>query len=98
MSEELIRFVYTAFLALNLPSLCDTDDFYFLAPFFFFLRFYLFNFREGEGREKERERSINAWLLLMLPLPGAWPTTQVCALTWNRTWPTIWFAGQHSTH
>ena len=51
----------------------------------FFLRFYLFIFREGGGREKERERNINVWLPLVHPLLGTWPTTQACALTGNWT-------------
>ena len=35
--------------------------------------------------EKERERNINVWLPLKQPLMGAWPATQACALTENRT-------------
>ena len=34
---------------------------------------------------KERERNINVQLPLMRPLLGAWPATQTCALTGNRT-------------
>ena len=37
------------------------------------------------GREGEREGNINVWLPLELPLLGAWPATQVCALTRNQT-------------
>ena len=56
-----------------------------------FLNFFLKNYfiylllERGEGREKEKERSINVWLSLLCPLLGAWPTTQACALTRNRT-------------
>ena len=50
----------------------------------FFLRFYLFIFRE-KGREAERERNSNVWLpLTWLPL-GTWPATQAHAPTGNRT-------------
>ena len=52
--------------------------------FFFFLRLYLFIFRE-EGREEERKRNSNVWLLLATPLLGTWPATQACALTGNQT-------------
>ena len=51
---------------------------------FIFLRFCLFLDR-GEGREGERERNINVRYPLMCPLLGAWPITQACALTGNRT-------------
>ena len=45
----------------------------------------------GEEREKERERNINVWLPLVCPLLGAWPATQACALTGNRTSnPLVW--------
>ena len=50
----------------------------------FFIRFYLFIFREGKGGKK-RERNINVWLPLERPLLGTWPTTQTCALTGNPT-------------
>ena len=53
-------------------------------PTFFFLRFYLFIFRE-RGREGERERNISVWLPLMWPPLGTWPATQACAPTGNRT-------------
>ena len=46
---------------------------------FFFLRFYLFIFRE-RGREGERETSMCG-----CPLLGNWPTTQTCAPTRNQT-------------
>ena len=46
----------------------------------FFLRFYLFIFRE-----KEKERNIHVWLPLVCPLLETWPTIQVCALTRNGT-------------
>ena len=49
---------------------------------FFFLRLYLFIFRE-RGREAERERNIDVWLPLLHPVLGTWPTTQACALTGN---------------
>ena len=52
--------------------------------FYYFLRFYLFIFRERR-REGERERNINVWLPLVRPLQGAWPATQTCALTENGT-------------
>ena len=48
----------------------------------FFLRFYLFMFRE-RGREGEREG--NVWLALLRPPLGNWSTTQACALTGNST-------------
>ena len=45
----------------------------------FLLRFSLFVFLErGQGKEKERARNNNVWL-------GAWPETQACPLTGNRT-------------
>ena len=48
-----------------------------------FLRFYLFNFREG-GTEGEIEGEEHQWWLpLVRPLLGNWPTTQACALTGN---------------
>ena len=50
----------------------------------FFLRFYLFIFREGKGGRK-RERNINVWLPLARPLLGTWLATQACALTGNPT-------------
>ena len=31
------------------------------------------------------ERNINVWLPLARPLLGAWPATQACALSGNRT-------------
>ena len=49
----------------------------------FFLRFYLFVFRE-RGREGERERNINVWLPLTRPLLGPQPAFQPCALTGNQ--------------
>ena len=53
-----------------------------LSGWFFFLRFYLFIFRE-RGREGERERNIDVWLPLTHPLVETWPATQACALTGN---------------
>ena len=50
----------------------------------FFLTLFIY-FKAGEGREKERERNINAWLPLLHPLLGTWPTTQARALTGNQT-------------
>ena len=35
--------------------------------------------------EKEMKRNINVWLPLTHPLLGTWLTTQICALTGNRT-------------
>ena len=54
---------------------------------FFFLRFYLFIFRErGRGvKGKERERNIDVWLPLVRPLLGTWAATQARSLTGNRT-------------
>ena len=49
-----------------------------------FLKDFIYLFLEKE-REGERERNINVWLPLMFPLLGAWPATQACALTGNRT-------------
>ena len=52
--------------------------------FWFCFSFYLF-LERWKGREKERERNIHVWLPLVRPLLGAWPATQACALTGNRT-------------
>ena len=49
----------------------------------YFLRFYLFIFRE-RGRKGERERNINVWLPLKHPLLGTWPATWASALTGNQ--------------
>ena len=51
---------------------------------FYFLRFYLFIFREW-GMKEEEERNINVWLPLACPLLGTWLATQACALTGNWT-------------
>ena len=52
----------------------------------FFLRLYLFIFRQwGRVGERERERNINVWLLLTRPQVEIWPTTQACAPTGNQT-------------
>ena len=51
----------------------------------YFLKVYLFIFREGGGREKERERNVNVWLPLECPQLGTWLATQACALTGNQT-------------
>ena len=51
---------------------------------FIYLFIYLF-LERAEGREKERERNTNVCLPLTCPLLGAWPATQACALTGNRT-------------
>ena len=67
---------------LLLIQLMDTQT---ACSFDFFFKIYLFIFRQREGREKERERNINVWLPLPHPLLGAWPATQACALTGNRT-------------
>ena len=40
---------------------------------------------EKNKDKKERERNINVWLPLAHPQLGAWPATQACALTGNRT-------------
>ena len=54
--------------------------------FFIFFKDFIYLFLDrGEGWEKERERNINVWLPLTHPLLGAWPATQVCALTGNQT-------------
>ena len=54
---------------------------------FFFLRFYLFIFREGkEGRKGEKHQCVVA---SHMPPPlrlGTWPATQAYALTGNQTW------------
>ena len=61
-----------------------------MAPmtFIFFLRFYLFIFRE-RAREREREgdkhRCVRDQLLLACVQLGTWTTTQACALTGNQT-------------
>ena len=54
-------------------------------PVHFFKDFIYLFLDRGEGREKERKRSIRVWLPLPYPPPGAWPTTQACALTGNPT-------------
>ena len=46
----------------------------------FFLRFYLFIFREGGGRER-----ISISCLLYVPHLGTKPTTQACTLIKNQT-------------
>ena len=55
---------------------------------FCFLRFYLFLEREG-GKKRGRKTSMYKRYINRLPLAlpqlGAWPTTQACALTRNRT-------------
>ena len=43
------------------------------------------------------KRYINQ-LPLTCPQLGAWPATQICALTRNWTGDLFWFAGQHSIH
>ena len=50
----------------------------------FFLRFYLFIFRE-RGREEERGGEKHHWLPLASSQMGTWPKTQACALTENQT-------------
>ena len=45
---------------------------------FFFLRFYLFVFREKGGEEKEREKNIDR-LSVSRPQLRTWPATQACA-------------------
>ena len=64
------------------PSPCVLPVFLF--SFLFFLRFYLFNFRQ-RGRVRERGRNINVWLPLSHPLLGlgTWTATQGCALHWE---------------
>ena len=59
--------------------------------FLFFLRFYLYCFRE-RGREGEREREKHQCVreasigcLLHAPQVGTWPATQACALIGNWT-------------
>ena len=54
--------------------------------FFFFLRFYLFIFRQ-KGREGEIEGEKHQCVVVFHtpPPPGTWPTTQACAPTGNRT-------------
>ena len=56
-----------------------------LQSFFFFLRFYLFIFREEKaGRQSGRETSM-CGCFLCAPQLGTWPATQACALTENWT-------------
>ena len=52
---------------------------------FFFRILFILCLDRREGREKDRERNINVWLPLAHSLLRAWPTTQACALTGNRT-------------
>ena len=51
----------------------------------FFLRFYLFIFREGDGWENERERNVNVrninCCISYMPQLGTQPAAQACALT-----------------
>ena len=53
--------------------------------YFFKILFIYFQTKGKREREKGKERNINVRLLLTLPPPGAWPTTQACALTENGT-------------
>ena len=65
----------------------------------FFLRFYLFIFRQ-RGREGEREGEKHQCMVAShTPLRGTWPTTQACALTGNQTseWPFDLQASTQST-
>ena len=89
-------FPLSTFLQLhNIPPPCFMFFLAFIKSFshhfiFKILFHYLFLDRGEGGRkrgrgEKERERNINVWLPLAHPLLGSWPTTQVCALTGNRT-------------
>ena len=53
--------------------------------FFFFLRLYLFIFRE-RGREGEREGEKHQCVVAShAPLLGTWSATQTCVLTGNQT-------------
>ena len=52
---------------------------------FFFLRFYLFIFREGKGGTKRGRETSVCGCRLPHPLLGTWPATQACALTGNQT-------------
>ena len=64
----------------------------------FFLRFYLFIFREGKGeRNRGRETLICRCLSGAPYLLGIWPTTQACALTGNHWRPFGSKAGAQST-
>ena len=77
-------------------SSCFSSPFKYPTPpqemqIFFFLRFYLFTFRE-RGREGERKgekhqymRDTSITLPLTCPQLGTCLTTQACALTGNRT-------------
>ena len=49
----------------------------------YFLRFYLFIFREGKGEKKRGKKNIGVWLPLKHPLLETWPAAQACALTGN---------------
>ena len=55
---------------------------------FFFVRFYLFIFKE-RGRAGDMERNINVWLPLACPQLGTWPSTQACAVTGNWTYNSL---------
>ena len=50
---------------------------------FFFLRFYLFVFREGKGKKKRRGETSMCSCLMHAPLLGTWPTIKACALDWE---------------
>ena len=77
----MVAFEYQNFLVLMKSSLSVLSFVTHLRRLtLFFLRFYLFIFRERR-REGERERNINVWYSLVCPLLGTWPATQACALT-----------------
>ena len=52
----------------------------------FFLRFYLFIYREREGREKEQEGNINVWLPLTHPPMGVLACNPGMCPDWESNW------------
>ena len=70
---------------------------------FFFLRFYLFTFRE-KGRNREREKIINVWeinwsVASLSHVPNGGPGPQLKHVPWlGIKRATFWFAGWHSIH
>ena len=65
--------------------------------FFFFLRFYLFIFREGKGRRKRGRETSTCGYLLSASNQG--PGLQPRLVPWLGIEPvTLWFTGLHSIH
>ena len=68
----------------------------FISTFFFFLKFYLFNFRE-RGREGEREGEKHQYVVSSLHIPYWEPGPQPMHVPRLGIKPAIlWFSGRHS--